>query len=152
MDMKKNVLLLVFILITLSSCAIKKNSSKTKTDRETKEQTEVIEKRKGDTVTYVIPKIKLKDTTIYTVNKQGTTLRTVYDSNSNISQIECFSSLIDVITKSNREVIETIKEKEKDKEEKASSSIVLYLVIGAIIVFAILILSLHLQIKSLTKI
>jgi len=121
---------LLILLILLSSCKIQKDQGKTKSDIKETEQTETITKRKGDTVYYKVPKITYKDTTIYTVNKQGTTLRTVYNDNGNIDQIECFSSVIEEITRSNRELMEVIKEKSKTKEESLSGSIILYFFVG----------------------
>lgn len=125
--------------ITFNSCDIQKRAVKTKTDRTLNEQSEVITKRKGDTVTYEIPNIKLKDTTIYTVNRQGTTLRTVYDTKGQISQIDCFASMIDQITRSNKQLIETIKDKDSEKTENFDSSVIIYFMIG--IVFIVMILA-----------
>lgn len=111
--MKKYIL----ILLVLSSCNVQKKALKNKTDRQLTEQVETITKRKGDTVTYTVPKIVLKDTTIYTVNRQGTTLKTVYNEQGQISQIDCFASMIEEITRSNRELVEAIKEKNQEKQE-----------------------------------
>lgn len=122
--MKVKISLLLLILFT--SCNVKKQALKNKEDRKLTEQTEVITKRKGDTVTYVIPNIKYKDTTIYTVNRQGTTLRTVYDNTGNIQQIDCFASMIEEITRSNRELVEAIKQKEVDKEENFNPTNLFY--------------------------
>ena len=105
------------LILLFYSCGIKKNAIKTKTDRTLTESTETTAKRVGDTVTYTVPKIVLKDTTIYTVNRQGTTLKTSYNSQGQISQIDCFASMIEEITKSNRLLVEAIKEKDKEKEE-----------------------------------
>lgn len=124
------ILLIVSILFTLFSCDIQKKAIKNKEDRNLKEQTETITKRVGDTVSYIVPKITYKDTTIYTVNRQGTTLRTVYDNRGNIEQIECFSSMIEEITRSNRELVEVIKQKDNEKTEDFDSSFILYGFIG----------------------
>lgn len=111
--MKKYIL----ILLVLSSCNVQKKALKNKTDRQLTEQVETITKRKGDTVTYTVPKIVLKDTTIYTVNRQGTTLKTVYNKQGNISEIDCYTSMIEEVTKINRQLLEVIKEKNQEKQE-----------------------------------
>lgn len=115
--MNKKTITIAMLILLFYSCGIKKNAIKTKTDRTLTESTETTAKRVGDTVTYTVPKIVLKDTTIYTVNRQGTTLKTSYNSQGQISQIDCFASMIEEITKSNRLLVEAIKEKDKEKEE-----------------------------------
>ncbi len=124
--MNKKTLLAITLAIALTSCGIKKNAIKTKTDRTLTENTETTTKRIGDTVTYTVPKIVLKDTTIYTVNRQGTTLKTSYNSQGQISQIDCFASMIEEITKSNRLLVEAIKEKDKEKEETFNPQYFIY--------------------------
>ena len=134
--MNKKTLLLITLSIALTSCGIKKNAVKTKIDRTLTESTETTTKRIGDTVTYTVPKIVLKDTTIYTVNRQGTTLKTSYNSQGQISQIDCFASMIEEITKSNRLLVEAIKEKDKEKEETFNPQYFIYsLAVLVLIVF-----------------
>lgn len=132
----------VYILLTLFtvlmalpfvSCDIMKQSTKSKGKASGSEQIENKTFRKGDTVTYVVPKITLKDTTIYTTNRQGTTLRTVYDERGQISNIDCFASAIEEISKQNREFFEQFNDKEKLKEEKFDSSFILYIVAGIVV-------------------
>ena len=131
------IFLIASMLFTLFSCDIQKKAIKNKEDRTLNEQTETITKRVGDTVSYIVPKITYKDTTIYTVNRQGTTLRTVYDSSGQIDQIECFSSMIEEITRSNRELVEVIKQKDQEKTEDFDSSFILYGFIGIGIILGI---------------
>lgn len=131
------ILLIGSLLFTLFSCDIQKKAIKNKEDRTVKEQTETVTKRLGDTVIYTVPKIVYKDTTIYTVNRQGTTLRTVYDSSGKIDQIECFSSMIEEITRSNKELVEVIKEKDKEKTEDFDSSFILYGFLGLGVMLAL---------------
>jgi hypothetical protein len=128
--------LLFVVIILFNSCDIKKEALKTKTDRTITESTEKITKRKGDTVIYVIPNIKYKDTTIYTTNREGTTLRTVYNDQGDISAVECYASLIEVTERNNRLLEESIKDKESNKTENFDSSIILYgfLGIGLVII------------------
>lgn len=126
----------VLILLIVFSCDIQKRAIKDKQDRTVSELQERSFTRKGDTLTYTIPNIKYKDTTIYTVNRQGTTLRTVYDNRGELSQIDCISSLIQVTERLEKTLEEQIKQKDKEKEENFDSSVVLYVVIG----FAIILL------------
>ena len=132
----------VYILLTLFtvlmalpfvSCDIMKQSTKSKGEASGSEQIENKTFRKGDTVHYSVPRITYKDTTIYTTNRQGTTLRTVYDERGQVSNIDCFASAIQEISKQNREFFEQFKDKEKVKEEKFDSSFILYIVAGIVV-------------------
>lgn len=127
----------ILVILSLFSCDIQKKAIKNKEDRNLKEFKEQITKRRGDTVTYTVPKITYKDTIIYTVNRQGTTLRTVYNEKGNIEQIECFASMIEEITRSNRELVEAIKQKDKEKTEDFDSSFIIYIVLGIVLIFGI---------------
>lgn len=134
----KTFIQVLILVLCLQSCDIKKRAIKNKTDRTLTEATETITKRKGDTVSYIVPKITYRDTTIYTVNRQGTTLKTVYDNTGNISQIDCMSSLIDLIERTNKRMDENIKSKDQQKEEKFDSIIILYIMLGlALIVIVV---------------
>jgi len=114
----------------LTSCDITKEAFKEKDNSSGKESSEVITKRKGDTVSYVVPVIRYKDTTIYTTNRQGTVLRTVYDQNGQISNIDCFASAIEEIKRENREFQNALKSKQKEKTESANFDWVIYIVVG----------------------
>lgn len=132
--------LYIGIILIFTSCDISKRATKSKQEREQTESSEVITKRKGDTVTYEIPNIKFKDTTIYVTNRQGTTLRTVYDNNGQISQIDCFASMIEEINRSNKLLIESIKDKDSEKKEEFNSETIIYFMLGlALIVLIIMI-------------
>lgn len=145
--MKK--LLIIFLLLT--SCNVKKEASKTKIDRTVSEISERTIKRKGDTVTYVVPKVTYKDTTIYTVNQQGTVLKTIYDDAGKISLIDCYSSLIDITERNSKNIEEFIKAKEKEKEEEVDDKIVLYIVLGWVLVVFITIFFIFKYISNQTK-
>ena len=139
----KNFILKIILfsgLFLAISCDITKQASKTKSDSSGKESIETITKRIGDTVTYTIPNVILRDTVIYTVNHQGTTLRTVYDKTGAISNIDCFASVIEEIKRENREFQESIKDKEKDKTEDFDSSFILYIISGVVIVLIVFLL------------
>lgn len=141
-------LLLLAMLLICFSCDIMKQSTKSKGEASASENIETITIRKGDTVSYIVPKITYRDTTIYTVNRQGTTLKTVYDERGQISNIDCFASAIEQMTKQNRQFFEQWKEKEKTKEEKFDSSFILYIVGGVVILGAI---ALFLMYKTINR-
>src|SRR5690606_31734943 len=126
--MKTRSFLLIAILFT--SCDVQKRALKNKENRTLTEQTETKTYRKGDTISYLVPKVIYKDTAIYTVNRQGTTLRTVYDNAGQITQIDCFASMIEEITKSNRQLVEAIKNKDQEKTESLRPEIILYFMAG----------------------
>lgn len=144
--MKK--LIYVLVLLICFSCDIMKQSTKSKGETSATENIETITKRKGDTVSLVVPKITYRDTTIYTVNRQGTTLKTVYDERGKISNIDCFASAIEEMNKTNRQFFEQWKEKDKTKEEKFDSSFILYIVGGVVILGAI---ALFLMYKTINR-
>jgi len=126
-------LLMVAMFLMCFSCDIMKQSTKSKGESSVSEINESYRKRKGDTVSLVLPKITYKDTTIYTVNRQGTTLRTVYDERGQVSQIDCFASAIEEMTKQQNNFFESWKNKDKTKTEKFDSSFILYIIIGIVI-------------------
>lgn len=144
-------LLILISAILLIGCDIQKQASKTKSDTEFKEEIETKTFRKGDTVTYIVPVVKHKDTTIYTVNRQGTTLRTVYDNTGNIASIDCFASVIEEIRKENREFQQSIKDKDKEKTEEFDSSFILYIVGGVVILGMFFIFLLFRSVNNNTK-
>lgn len=133
----KKITLLLLLFISFASCDIMKQSAKSKGEAGGSEQLESWRKRKGDTVSYKVPKITYKDTTIYTVNREGTTLRTVYDERGQISNIDCFASAIEEMNKQNREFFSQFKEKEKTKTEETNFDWMLYLVLGVVAIFSI---------------
>lgn len=124
------LLITILILILLSSCDITKQASKNKTDTDLKETILTKTVRVGDTVRYEVPKVVLKDTTIYTYNKQGSTLVTSYNDKGDISAIECLTSNIDLLIEENRRLTESVKDKTKQKDENFDSSTILYFFIG----------------------
>jgi len=144
----KKLIYIIAVLFLTSSCDIQKKAIKNKQDRTISELEERTIKRKGDTVTYTIPNVILKDTTIYTVNRQGTTLRTVYNDSGNISQIECFSSLIEITERLERMTEEVIKSKDSEKTEDFDSSFILYIIIGVVVLGSF---ALFLMYKTLNK-
>lgn len=116
--------ILIVLLLIMSSCKVlkdKKDVELTKT--EIKES-----KRKGDTLSYIVPNVKYKDTTIYVKNfeKSGSnTLRIAYD-NKGQQQIDCISDDIKELTKS----ITNLKDNSKTKESNFNSENFIYIFLG----------------------
>lgn len=122
--------LLLAFLILLTSCDITKQAAKTKTDQDLTESILTKTKRIGDTVRFEVPKVVLKDTTIYTYNRVGTRLETRYNSDGQIDLINCMSSSIDELKEENRRILNTVKDKSSEKTEDFDSSIILYGFLG----------------------
>lgn len=117
----------LLILLLVTSCATTKNKKQTETS--TIERT--LTKRKGDTLTYVVPNIKYKDTTIYHKNFENpasNTLKIVYDKQGNQTEIKCISDEINEL----REYINTFKEDSKVKETNFNNVIIIYVFIGLV--------------------
>lgn len=146
-DYWKNIVITILLLVLLSSCDIQKEAVKSKSDTEFREDIETRTYRKGDTVHYKIPKITYKDTTIYRTNRQGTTIKTVYDQSGSIASIDCFASAIAEIKKENREFQQSLKDKESKKTEDFDSTFIIYIIIGIVVLgaFALLLMFWYFQ-------
>lgn len=132
--MKKIIGLTIFLTFTIWSCEITKQASKNKTHTDYKEQWHQKETRQGDTATFKpVLNIKYIDTTIYRTTVQGTILKTTYDKQGNVSNIDCISSAIELLTTMNKEFNQQSKEKESEKAEKFNTTWFLYLIIGIVI-------------------
>lgn len=127
-------LLTILFASTIWSCDIQKEASKQKNDIDFTERIETKEIRKGDTVTYVVPVIKYKDTVITTVSRQGTILKTYYDNNGNISKSDCISAEIDLLRNEMRTLIDQSKSKEKTKEESYFDNPLLWMIIALAVI------------------
>lgn len=140
-------LLILSVFFLLTSCDIQKEATKSKTDTGFKENIESTIFRKGDTVRYEIPKVIYKDTTIYRTNRQGTTIKTVYDQGGNIASIDCFASAIAEIRKENREFKQSLKGKESKKTENFDSAFILYIIVGVVLlgIFALFLMFLYVK-------
>lgn len=130
--------LLILLIALTASCDIQKASVKSKSESDLNEQIETTRKRVGDSVTF-IPQFKViyKDTTVYTVNRQGTTIRTIYDKSGTVSSVDCYASLIDEMIKENRRLLTSDKDKTKEKTETFSSTWVVYVMIGVVLMVAL---------------
>lgn len=112
------IILIVFLTSGICSCEIQKEASKQKNEIDFTEKIETKEIRKGDTVTYIVPVIKYKDTVITTVSHQGTILKTYYDKDGNISQSDCISAEIDLL----RNEIRTLSDQSTNENIKVDKS------------------------------
>jgi hypothetical protein len=131
----------------MCSCDIQKNAVKSKSDSDFVENIESRSYRKGDTVHYEIPNVIYKDTTIYRTNRQGTTIRTVYDQKGNMASIDCFASAIDEMRKENRQFQQSLIDKTKVKTENFDSTFILYIVGGVVLIvfFALFLMFLYIK-------
>jgi hypothetical protein len=154
--MKKNLAFVFKLLITalaislcflFASCDIQKTAQKSKSDSDYSENIENRSFRKGDTVHYEIPRVHYKDTTIYRTNRQGTTIKTVYDQNGNMISVDCFASFVEEIRKENRQFKQSMLEKDKAKTENFDSKFIFYIMGGVVLIvfFALFIFYLYMK-------
>jgi hypothetical protein len=108
----------ILLLLSLTSCDIMKKSTKTKTDIVATEEIQTKTTRKGDTVTFIIPKITYKDTVITTVSTQGTILKTYFDKSGQVVKSDCISSEIELLRLEMRTIVDQSKTKDKQKTEQ----------------------------------
>jgi magnesium-transporting ATPase (P-type) len=149
--------ILLLGLVILNSCDIQKKSLKNKTDRQLSEITETKVFRKGDTVRYIVPKITYKDTTIVKKNYvTGTTQVVRYNEVGQVSGVECISGAIEEFTKSNKLLIEAIKQKDNASEHNFDSKVIIYFMLGLALIVAITLFivfkNLSSQAKAITEI
>jgi len=131
----KKLFILITLFLGICSCDVKKESAKQKNDIDFTERIETKEVRKGDTVTYIVPNVIYKDTTITTVSHHGTILKTYYDSNGKVSKSDCISAEIDLLRFEMRSLIDETVTKEKKKEESYFDSPLLWIIIGFLDIF-----------------
>ena len=144
------IMLLISLVALLSSCNVQKAFNKDKSNSSYSEDIETKSFRKGDTVHYEIPKVTFKDTIIYRKNIQGTTIRTVYNKEGNITSIDCFASAIEEFKKENRDFKEAFLRKDKQKTEKFDDSFVIYIMLGIVIIFCFALFLMFLYVKKNT--
>jgi len=144
-------LLFSLVMLLFNSCDVYKKSSKEKTDIDFNEKIETKTFRKGDTVVYV-PNVKYKDTIIYTYNRQGTTLKTVYDKSGSVQKIDCYSADIETLINETRRLQDNSKIKDSEKKEEVNTTWILYL-FGAfmiIICFALFLFFIYIKGQTAT--
>lgn len=140
MDFKKWVLIGLVLLFT--SCKVLKKTNNKQDDSIATEQIIKKTSRKGDTVTYKIPNITFKDTTIYTYNRVGSTIVTRFDKKGAVDSVACIASALEEFSKTNRELVRAISEKERHVEKDSTGWI--WLAFG-VVVFAFLVLYLKIS-------
>lgn len=143
-------LLAISMFFLFTSCDIQKSATKSKSNSDFSENIENRSFRKGDTVHYEIPKVFYKDTTIYRTNRQGTTIRTVYDQKGNMASIDCFASAIEEIKKENRQFQQSLLDKKKTKTENFDISFILYIMGGVVLIVFFALFLFYLYIRKTT--
>lgn len=145
-------LLVISIIVLLSSCDIQKTASKTKTDFSYKDNFENYSFRPGDSVSFRPGGVVYRDTTIYRITKNNTRLETVYDSNGNIRDINCYAAQIEELTRHNSALEQLVKQKESDKTENFNPDFILYIVAGvvAIVLFGLLLIFFYVKKQTAT--
>lgn len=137
--MEKFIAILMLTAFMQVGCKSMKNKAERQEGRDTTEQVKKTTVRKGDTVTYVVPNIILKDTTITKTNTvTGTTQVLRYDSEGRLSAAECISGFITIIEEHNKRMIELMEESSKQKESEIPASTILYAFIGLALFFVII--------------
>lgn len=127
-------LAVVFLFI---SCDIQKSALKSKSDLDLVSDKEVKLFRSGDSVSYRPGKVQYRDTTIYRVTKNNTRLETVYDSNGNIRDINCYAAQIEELTRENMQLKYSEKNKASEKSETANFDWMFYLIGGVVVVVVV---------------
>ena len=134
----KKIIFIVLASVFFYGCGVTKNRQKTKEERTLKESTEIITTRVGDTVTYEVPLVRFKDTTIVKRNYvTGTTQTLRYNGNGQIDLAQCISGSIERIERSNKELIEAILTKDKETKHEVKPTIILYGFIGLALIIVI---------------
>jgi len=123
--------ILIIILIAFTGCKSTKDVSRQDEDRAVTETSKTITTRIGDTVRYEIPKVILRDTTIYKKNYvTGTTQVVRYNNDGKITWVECQSGMIEIMQENNRILIENINNMQKHKETEIPASTLIYFFVG----------------------
>ncbi len=128
----KKVSVVILSIICLWSCKMSKDLMKVNSSSNLKEQIITKTVKKGDTVTFVVPKVTYKDTTITTYNKRGSGASVNYDINGLIDKIQCIEQSAEEWRVEQREHEEKEKIKSKETETKTTFTFEL---IALVIVF-----------------
>ena len=143
---------LILLCLLITSCNATKRVNKKEVDTTQTEEIVRQTTRKGDTVTFFVPKIILKDTTIYTVNRVGTRIETRYNDKGEIDRVDCYTSAIEELTQINRELITAISEKDKEEEFKMDTTFVIVAGVVLLVIFFVAFFYLAAQIKAIKPI
>ena len=131
------VITLLSLLVFCSCKIMKTKDSKDEDISMVRTETRAVT-RAGDTVFYQVPNITFKDTTVYTYNRQGTTLKTVYDDKGDIARIECMASRIEELTRITEALTKSLSEKKKEKVEESKGINLNFIVLGVTVIAAVL--------------
>lgn len=146
-----NIIIACILLFSLISCDIQKNKKSEDKETDYKSDYEKIVVRQGDSVIHKT-NVHFKDTTIYTINRQGTTLRTVYDKQGQVSQTECFASAINELIRFNEQFKEKEQVVQKETSHEANFDWLIYIVGGIVIVMIFAIFMLFTKLNSVIKV
>ncbi|MEX0274306.1 MAG: hypothetical protein AB3N16_08010 [Flavobacteriaceae bacterium] len=110
-----------------------RTADKHKTATEATEQIVTKTARKGDTVTFYVPRVRYKDTTIRTVNRVGSVIETRYDQDGNIDLINCLTSTVDEMREENRRLLEAVSQKNVESEKETQGININIIAIAAMV-------------------
>jgi hypothetical protein len=142
--MKKYILL----LLIFTSCDIQKQATKQKNDIDSSEWSKTQTFRKGDTVTYIVPVVRYKDTVINTVSTQGTILRTYYNDKGEISKSDCISAEIAQIQETLKSITDNSVNKTNEKTEGIGLQLIPYIFAFLCFAFITLVIAAFLYFKK----
>ena len=128
---------LLILILLLSGCSMLRKVDRDKTETTGKEEIITKTTRKGDTVTYIVPKIRYKDTTIITYNRVGTRLETRYDDRGNIDLARCIESAVEELKIENRVFMQNVDKKLTEKEIDANINWTWIVIAGMLVVGAL---------------
>lgn len=143
---------LIFMLLFFAGCDIQKSAVKSKSDVDMTSVKETKSLRSADSVSFRPGKTVYKDTTIYRITKNNTRLETVYDSNGNIRDINCYAAQIEELTRENMALKYSQKDKASEKTESANFDWFIYIVVGIVVIVLFGFFLLYLFIVSKSKV
>lgn len=139
---------LILAILTATSCKVSKDLLKVDNKSDFKEQIITKTIKKGDTVTFLVPRVRYKDTTITTINKVGTVLHTRFDKSGQVADIKCIEQAMNEFRIEMRQALSETKVKDKKKETKTTLSFELI----ALGVLALALVFLFRQTNTITKV
>lgn len=147
----RNLIAFLFCMSLVVACKVGKDIRKRQDQKIIKEQIITKTIKKGDTVTFLVPRVKYKDTTITTINKVGTILRTKFDRSGNVSDIKCIEQSMNEFRIEFREAMQKTKEKDKKEEAKTSVTFELIAVLALALLFIVNTYGLRKSISTIQK-
>ena len=142
----------LLVLLWMTSCDIQKQASKTKNDIDYSEWVKTETFRKGDTVTYIVPVVRYKDTVIYTTSTDKTTiLRNFYNSKGEIYKNDCIPAEMKEFREEFRNYVDQSKTKESTKKEEIGMQFIPWIIAGIVAMFLIFMIVLLIYIRGQNK-